>query len=291
MDGEKLEELTMTPDGGFKVVNTSGQGANDLQIDDYEYVTVVWPFRDLITFTAANSCGACRRTAWSVHTTDRGRRIWRCELDQYTVRSTKLPNDPSSNQPFTETGFFEHVRRNFPTFCKLPRDGTARVVGTILEWRCCHVEQRRSPGSGAGIYDRSQIIDAVAGRRSRARAGVMHRVFISTGQRPSLELFDSDRARTRPGITSFWERGSSVCAPEWRWFFYVRAADRMGGRPEWLMRNAVYRGQDVYWKYFQESLKAFVEKHDGSAEIRDPFVAHVDLAIVKRIVRRPQTDA
>lgn len=263
--------------------------STDLRAEDFKYLVVVSQFKDLITFPPPTAVvSAAKARGFSMQPIAGG--IGDVNLDQYTVRITKLPNDPQSLTAFSETGFFEYVRRNFPKFLQpFPRTGQPESLapfstsdttlwgsnaplGTVLQFT---IDPPMSPGVVAPLLPERGLVLCT---EYSSQPGSDHHWNFSTMSGPNP-------AGSHPvsGTRQFGLR-----AADGFWFFYIRASDRMGGYAEWALSSQVYEGQDIYWKFFQAALKKFVDDNGGTADTPNGgFVAHVPWDQVQRIIARP----
>jgi hypothetical protein len=263
-------------------------GTDPLRIDDYRYLSVVSQFRDLITFpaptalvTAAEARGLVVqpiRDGWGA-----------VNLDRYLIRINKLPTDPQSGVAFTEEGFFEYVRKNFPKFLQpFPRTGKPESLapfsagdatswssnaplGSVLEFT---IDVPMSPDIVAPLLPELGIVLCT---EYSSEPGRDHHWNFSTVTGPRPAGYHPVSGTRQFGLRT----GDGY------WLFYTRAADRLGWLLEWSQAEKVYEGQDVYWKYFQTALRKFVTDHDGEADTPDSFAERFDWDQVQRIVWRP----
>ncbi len=263
----------------------------ELRIDDYKYINIIAAFRDLIKFQPPEDLvNAAKARGLTIQYLKDGKGD--LNLDQYVIKIARLPKDPATQTTFTEQGFFEHVRRNFPAFMQpYPRTGRPESLapyssadgarwasnaplGTVMEFT---IDVSLNP---------VDLISPVIAERGLvycteyvSSPGSDHHWNFSTMTGPNP-------AGNHPvsGTRQFGMRK----APS-GWIFYTRAVDRMGAFTEWVFSSSAYEGQDAYWVYFVKALTDFVNAGGGQAEggradRNENAVFHIDWERVQRIL-------
>ncbi|MDQ3879396.1 MAG: hypothetical protein M3290_13785, partial [Actinomycetota bacterium] len=204
-----------------------------------QYAVVIAQFRDLIIFVPPTTTVAEAET--------RGLTLQRISdgwgslnLDRYLINITKLPRHPQAHVDFTEAGFFEYVRKNLATFLQpFPRTlhteslapwstadqtswNTDTPVGSVMEFT---IDIPMSPDVIAPVAPERGLVLCT---EHSSEPGRDHHWNFSTVDGPLPAGYHPVSGTRQFGLRTVNDG----------WYFYTRAADRLGGFLEWSQSDS-----------------------------------------------------
>jgi hypothetical protein len=284
---ETIAEVTKNRvEGGVQV--TPANLTNDLpSMTEIQDALDILRFRDLFTFMVPQTVVSAAEARGFTNQPLPKYGWGPVNFDEYTIRINKLPKDPVSGVVFTEEEFFEYVRKNFPKFLQpFPRTGQPESLAPVSSNDGTSWNSGTPIGSAMLFTIDVPLNPALIAPIVPERALVLCTAYSPTpvqGRRYwNFSTFTGPNPAGYHPVSGTRQWG--LVTGNGYWEFYTRAADRLGGFLEWSQSEAVYKGQDLYWKYFQAALQKFVRDNQGEAEVQSDsaFVRHFDWDRVNR---------
>ncbi len=211
-------------------------------------------------------------------------------LDLYTLSIRRLPDDPTTGSQFTPAGFFEYVRKNFPSlliqYPALPgpslvpyeqADDTKwqsnNPLGAVMKFRIDPRPFAESyppfPLSGLTVPEFGLVMCAEF--VTSQATGDWHWNFVTVKGTGVVGYHPVSGTRQ----FGLWQAGQDFV-------FYIRAADRATTWAEAALSDLVFSGAEAYWNGFFANLLAFVKSRNGDAMIWPPYSRRHDWETVRR---------
>jgi len=211
-------------------------------------------------------------------------------LDLYTLRISRLPNAPATGTQFTPAGFFDYVRKNFPSLLIRypalpgpslvpyePADDTKwqsnNPLGAVMKFRIdprpYAEEYPPFPLSGLTVPEYGLVMCAEF--VTSQVTGDWHWNFVTIKGTGVVGYHPVSGTRQ----FGLWQAGQDFV-------FYIRAADRASTFLETAAGEVVFSGAEAYWNGFSANLLAFVKSNNGDAALWPPYSKRHDWETVRR---------
>ncbi len=211
-------------------------------------------------------------------------------LDLYTLSIRRLPNDPATGTQFTPAGFFDYVRKNFPSLLIQypalpgpslvpyePADDTKwqsnNPLGAVMKFRIDPrpYAEKYPPFPLSGLTVPEYGLVMCAEFVTSQATGDWHWNFVTV--KGTVVVGYHPVSGTRQ--FGLWQAGQDL-------IFYIRAADRATTFLEAAAGEVVFSGAEAYWNGFFANLLAFVKSNNGDAALWPPYSKRHDWETVRR---------